>query len=84
MKRPTHTESTIHELVAGKPGPTLSPTWSDWIDPTWALSVATYANAQHLGIAGAQQYTAVARTAEPPEGQSVARALLPLIAGLSY
>jgi hypothetical protein len=73
----------VGELVAGKPGPTLSPSWSDWIDPTWALSVATYANAQHLGIAGAQQYTAVVH-AEAPEGRSVATALLPLIAGLSY
>lgn len=73
----------VGELVAGKPGPTLSPSWSDWIDPKWALSVATYANAQHLGIAGAQQYTAVTHD-DPPGGQSVATALLPLIAGLSY
>ncbi|MFN8033086.1 MAG: hypothetical protein U0Q47_07275 [Mycobacterium sp.] len=71
------------ELLAGKPGPTLSPHWSDWIDPNWGLSVATYANAQHLGIARAQQYTAVAH-GTPSSQQSAVMALLPLMAGLSY
>lgn len=73
----------LAELFAGEPGPTLSPNWSDWIDPKWALSVATYANGQHLGIARAQQYTAVAH-GEPSNRHAVVRALLPLIAGLSY
>lgn len=73
----------IGELLAGKPGPTLSPTWTDWLDPKWGLSVATYAHGQHLGIADSQQYTAVAHGGAS-DRQSVVLALLPLIAGLSY
>jgi hypothetical protein len=73
----------VAELFAGEPGPTLSPQWSDWIDPKWGLSVATYAHGQHLGIARSQQYTAVAHGG-PSERQCTVLALLPLIAGLSY
>ena len=73
----------VGELVAGEPGPTLSPQWSDWIDPKWGLSVATYAHGQHLGIAHSQQYTAVAHGGAS-DRQSTVLALLPLIAGLSY
>ena len=73
----------IAEMFAGEPGPTLSPRWSDWIDPKWALSVATYASGQHLGMAGVQRYTAVAHGA-PCGSNAVVRALLPLIAGLGY
>lgn len=73
----------VAELFAGEPGPTLSPRWSDWIDPKWALSVAAYASGQHLGMAGAQRYTAVAH-GEPCGSNAVVRALLPLIAGLGY
>lgn len=73
----------IGELLAGKPGPTLSPTWTDWLDPKWGLSVATYAHGQHLGIADSQQYTAVAHGG-PSDRQSTVLALLPLLAGLSY
>ena len=73
----------IGELFAGEPGPTLSPHWSDWIDPKWGLSVATYAHGQHLGIARSQQYTAVSQGG-PSNRQSTVVALLPLIAGLSY
>lgn len=71
------------ELLTGKPGPTLSPQWSDWINPQWGLSVATYANAQHLGIARAQQYTAVAH-GDLSARQSTVMALLPLLAAMSY
>ena len=73
----------VGELVAGEPGPTLSPQWSDWIDPKWGLSVATYAHGQHLGIAHSQQYTAVAHGGAS-DRQSTVLALLPLIAGLTY
>ena len=73
----------IGELLAGKPGPTLSPTWTDWLDPKWGLSVATYAHGQHLGIAESQQYTAVAHDGASGR-QSTVLALLPLLAGLSY
>lgn len=71
--------ASVGELFAGEPGPTLSPQWSDWIDPKWGLSVATYARGQHLGIASCQQYTVVVN-----DGTSAVPALLPLIAGLSY
>lgn len=75
--------AVIGELLAGTPGPTLSPTWTDWLDPKWGLSVATYAHGQHLGIADSQQYTAVAHGG-PSDRQSTVLALLPLLAGLSY
>lgn len=75
--------TTLGELFAGRPGPTLSPRWSDWIEPQWGLSVAAYANAQHLGIARAQQYTVIIR-GELSDRQSTVMALLPLIAGMSY
>ena len=51
--------------------------------PKWALSVAAYASGEHLGMAGAQRYTAVAH-GEPCGSNAVVRALLPLIAGLGY
>ncbi len=73
----------IGELVSGKPGPTLSPDWADWINPTWGLSVAAYAQGQHLGIARSQQYTAVASDSHT-DRHALVLALLPLIAGLGY
>lgn len=72
----------VGELLAGEPGPTLSPHWSDWIDPKWGLSVATYAQGQHLGIARSQQYTTVAHGDRSDRRPILA--LLPLMAGLSY
>lgn len=73
----------IGELLAGEPGPTLPPHWSDWIDPKWGLSVATYAQGQHLGIARSRQYTVIAHGGSS-DRLPIFLALLPLMAGLSY
>lgn len=71
----------LGELLAGKPGPSLSPRWYTWVDPKWALSDATYSRSQHLGLRRVTQYHA-ALDADVP--RSPALSLLPLIAGLIY
>jgi hypothetical protein len=36
----------LGELVAGEPGPSLAPRWYIWVDPKWAMSDATDAQAR--------------------------------------
>lgn len=71
----------LGELLAGKPGPSLSPRWYTWVDPKWALSDATYSRSQHLGLRRVTQYHA-AFAGDPP--RPLALTLLPLLAGLTY
>jgi hypothetical protein len=71
----------LGELLAGEPGPSLSPRWYTWMDPKWALSDATYSRGQHLGVRRVMQYH-LALNGESP--RSLVLTLLPLIAGLSY
>lgn len=73
----------IGELFAGRPGPSLAPHWSLWIEPRFALSVAAYNNSQHLGIRRVTQYT-FNPAAGSPAPTSTALMLLPLIVGLTY
>lgn len=77
-------DEPIGELFGGDPGPSLSMNWSDWvIDANWALSVATYARTQHLGLRRVTQY-GFAPDGESPASQSLAVTLLPLLAGFIY
>ena len=69
----------LGELLAGEPGPSLTPELWHWIDPKWALSAATYARGMHLGLRRVMRYSfAPTGTVEP------ALALLPLLCGLTY
>lgn len=78
------TDEAVGELFGGDPGPSLAPNWSDWlIDANWALSAATYARTQHLGLRRVTQYGFVPN-AESPASQSLAVILLPLLAGFIY
>jgi hypothetical protein len=70
----------IGELLAGQPGPSLSPPLWHWIDPQLALNTATYARTMHLGLRRVTQY-AFAPTAGT---ETPAVALLPLLCGLTY
>lgn len=77
-------DEAIGELFGGDPGPSLGVKWSDWvIDANWALSVATYAHTQHLGLRRVTQY-GFAPNAESTAAQSLAVTLLPLLAGFIY
>lgn len=71
----------LGELLAGEPGPSLSPRWYTWIDPKWALSDATYSRGQHLGLRRVTQYHAALNG---DSQRPLALTLLPLIAGLTY
>ena len=71
----------LGELLAGKPGPSLSPRWYTWVDPKWALSDATYSRSQHLGLRRVTQYHVAF---DSDVTRSLALTLLPLIAGLTY
>jgi hypothetical protein len=73
-------EEILGELLAGEPGPSLSPRWYTWVDPKWAMSDATYARGQHLGIRRVTQYSAALESDSLP----LAVTLLPLITGLTY
>mgnify|MGYP006053480523 FL=1 len=78
--------TVVGELLAGKPGPSLAPHWSLWMEPKWALSSATYAASQHLGIRRVTQYTFLphVRPGGSRETLPLGLALLPLLAGLTY
>jgi hypothetical protein len=70
----------LGEVLAGEPGPSLSPALWNWVDPQWALNSATYARGMHLGLRRVKRYSfAPAAPAQPP-----AVALLPLLCGLTY
>jgi hypothetical protein len=72
----------LGELLAGEPGPSLSPELWHWVDPQWALNTATYARTMHLGLRRVKRYSLAPATsghAQPP-----AVTLLPLLAGLTY
>lgn len=71
----------VGELLAGAPGPSLSPRWYTWVDPQWAMSEATYNRGQHLGIRRVTQYSAVFGD---DSVRSLTLTLLPLLAGLTY
>lgn len=71
----------VGELLAGAPGPSLSPRWYTWVDPQWAMSEATYNRGLHLGIRRVTQYSAVFGDDSP---RSLALTLVPLLAGLAY
>jgi hypothetical protein len=72
----------LGELLAGEPGPSLSPELWHWVDPQWALNTATYARTMHLGLRRVKRYS----LAPNSSGQALPAAvtLLPLLAGLTY
>ena len=75
-------DEVLGELLAGEPGPSLSPELWHWVDPHWALNTATYARTMHLGLRRVKRYSLAPTTsghAQPP-----AVTLLPLLAGLTY
>jgi hypothetical protein len=72
--------TVIGELLAGEPGPSLSPALWQWVDPQFALNTATYARTMHLGLRRVKQYSFAPSVHPLPP----ALALLPLLCGLSY
>lgn len=69
----------LGEVLAGVPGPSLSPDLWMWLDPQGALNDQAYNQTMHLGLRRVMQYSfAPARRVQP------VLALLPLLCGLSY
>jgi hypothetical protein len=69
----------LGEVLAGEPGPSLSPDLWQWVDPQWALNTATYNRAMHMGLRRVKQYSFAPAGRVPP-----VLTLLPLLCGLSY
>jgi hypothetical protein len=76
----SHAGDVIGQLLAGEPGPSLSPSAWEWIDPQWALNSATYARTMHLGLRRVKRYSFAPTAPDQPP----ALALLPLLCGLTY
>jgi hypothetical protein len=72
--------ATVGEVLAGEPGPSLSPALWQWVDPQWALNTATYARTMHLGLRRVQRYS----FAPAGASRSPMLTLLPLLCGLTY
>jgi hypothetical protein len=70
----------LGEVLAGEPGPSLSPALWHWVDPQWALNTATYARGMHLGLRRVKRYSFAPTASEQPP----AVALLPLLCALTY
>jgi hypothetical protein len=73
----------LGELLAGEPGPSVSPKLWEWaVFPDVALNSAAYSQSMHLGLRRVRHY------AFEPFGQSAPLAaplaLLPILAGLTY
>lgn len=74
--------TVVGELLAGEPGPSLSPAMWQWIDPQFALNTATYARTMHLGLRRVTRYSLAPTDASAPD--AAALAVLPILAGLTY
>lgn len=69
----------LGEVLAGVPGPSLSPELWMWVDPQGALNDQAYSQTMHLGLRRVKQY------AFAPTGRvQPILALLPLFCGLIY
>lgn len=74
--------AVVGQLVGGEPGPSLRPEMlQSLFFPREAANSAAYKQSQHLGLRRVTQYTFLSATEKTP---SLALALLPLLAGLTY
>ena len=69
----------LGEVLAGVPGPSLSPDLWMWLDPQGTLNDQAYNQTMHMGLRRVKQYSFAPAYRVPP-----ILALLPLLCGLSY
>lgn len=69
----------LGEVLAGVPGPSLSPDLWMWLDPQGAMNDQAFNQTMHLGLRRVMQYSFA-----PTRRVSPILALLPLLCGLSY
>lgn len=73
------TGDLLGEMLAGVPGPSLSPDLWMWLDPEGALNDQAFSQTMHMGLRRVKQYSFAPTGRIPP-----ILALLPLLCGLIY